>query len=86
MMNDILGKVENDPLKRSANHVQGAYSILVGIAANKSMVSGAKIKIVSLVQGLADASYPANIGQDDAIKYVGDVKYWHEMAPVVKQN
>jgi predicted dehydrogenase len=39
-----------DPLKRAATHIDGAMSILTGVAANKSIASGMPISINSLVQ------------------------------------
>jgi len=38
-----------DPLNRAASHIDGAMSILTGIAANKSMASGLPVKIKDLV-------------------------------------
>jgi predicted dehydrogenase len=56
MLRSIFGKTAPpDPLHRSADYVQGAYSILIGIAANKSMKSGLPVCIGDLVTGL-----PAN--------------------------
>ncbi len=39
-----------DPLKRAASHVDGAMSILTGIAANKSIATGMPVNIKDLVQ------------------------------------
>ena len=39
-----------DPLKRAASHVDGAYSILTGIAANQSIATGKPVEIASLVK------------------------------------
>ena len=44
-----------DPLQRTAGHEQGAASILVGIAANQSMVSGLPIPILQLIKLRPDA-------------------------------
>jgi predicted dehydrogenase len=41
-----------DPLGRAADHRAGAWSILTGIAANRSIASGAPVRISDLVQGL----------------------------------
>jgi predicted dehydrogenase len=38
-----------DPLKRKANHADGAYSILVGVAAYESMDRGAPVRIADLL-------------------------------------
>lgn len=43
---------EKDKYKRAANHKSGAYSILTGIAANKSMKTGKAVKIKGLVRGV----------------------------------
>ncbi len=39
-----------DPFKRAAGYVDGAMSILTGVAANKSIASGMPVKIRDLVQ------------------------------------
>ena len=39
-LNDIFGVPEEDPFHRAASHMDGAMSILVGIAANKSIRTG----------------------------------------------
>jgi len=49
LLNDIFGVPEPDPFNRAASHVDGAMSILTGIAANKSIASGLPIDIRSLV-------------------------------------
>jgi len=49
MLNDIFGKPEPDRFKRAASHVDGAYSILTGIAANKSIASGEPVKVKELL-------------------------------------
>jgi len=43
---------EKDKYRRAANHKAGTYSILTGIAANKSMKTGQPIKIKGLVTGV----------------------------------
>ncbi len=50
LLNDIFGTPEEDPLKRAASHVDGAMSILTGIAANKSIATGLPVQIKSLVE------------------------------------
>jgi predicted dehydrogenase len=50
MLNDIFGVPEPDRFKRAAGHVDGAYSILTGIAANKSIASGMPVNIRNLVE------------------------------------
>ena len=44
--------------KRAADQRSGAYSILTGIAANKSMKSGQAVRIKDLVKGLRMPDYP----------------------------
>jgi len=46
-----------DPLMRAATWVEGAYSILTGIAANHSMKSGQPIRVDELVSGLPDPAF-----------------------------
>ena len=76
MANDIFGSPEPDPLLRSADHIQGAYSILVGIAANKSMEYKRPIRIDELVTGLGDPGFPEMSAHDDNIPYAKDFEYW----------
>ncbi len=71
MLNDIFGTPEPDPYKRNADYVQGAYSILTGIAANLSMKEKKDIEIDELVTGLPEPKFAAN-GGDGKIEYVED--------------
>ncbi|HBC88522.1 MAG TPA: dehydrogenase [Lentisphaeria bacterium] len=50
MLNDIFGEKSKDPLNRAASHVDGAMSILTGIAANKSINTGMPVVVKDLVQ------------------------------------
>ena len=50
LLNDIFGTPAPDPLKRAASHVDGAMSILTGVAANKSMATGMPVNIDDLVK------------------------------------
>ena len=50
LLNDIFGVPEPDSLNRAAGHIDGATSILTGIAANKSIASGMPIDIDSLIK------------------------------------
>lgn len=50
LLNDIFGVPAPDPLKRAASHVDGAMSILTGIAANKSIATGMPVNIKDLVE------------------------------------
>ncbi len=49
MLKDIFGIPENDKFNRAASHIDGAMSILTGIAANKSFATGLPVKVDSLV-------------------------------------
>ena len=50
LLNDIFGTHEPDPLNRAASHIEGAMSILTGVAANKSIASGMPVDIKPLVE------------------------------------
>lgn len=50
MLEALFGNPPHDPLNRAANHVDGARSILTGIAANKSMATGLPVKVDTLIQ------------------------------------
>ena len=47
-----------DPLGRRADYRGGAWSILTGIAANRSMATGEAVEVSSLVSGLDAPDYP----------------------------
>lgn len=50
MLNDIFGNPAEDRFKRSASHVDGAKSILTGIAGNISLSTGLPVRVKDLVQ------------------------------------
>ncbi len=50
LLNDIFGPPTEDKFHRAANQVDGAMSILTGVAANKSIVSGLPVQIDTLVK------------------------------------
>lgn len=50
MLNDLFGTAEYDRFARAATHIDGAMSILTGIAANKSMASELPVKIKDLIE------------------------------------
>ena len=57
---DVFGHdPPEDPLERAADYVEGAWSILTGIAANKSMQTGGVVKVDELVSGLDEPTFPA---------------------------
>ena len=49
LLNDLFGVPEYDPFNRAASHIDGAMSILTGIAANKSIAGGMPVDIKTLV-------------------------------------
>lgn len=50
LLNDIFGVPKEDKFHRAANQVDGAMSILTGVAANKSIASGLPIQVDDLVK------------------------------------
>jgi predicted dehydrogenase len=50
LLNDLFGVPEDDPFHRAASHVDGAMSILTGVAANKSIKTGLPVNIKELVE------------------------------------
>ena len=50
LLNDIFGVPSEDPWHRAASHIDGAMSIMTGIAANKSMATGLPIDIKTLIE------------------------------------
>lgn len=50
LLNDLFIGVGEDPLGHAAGYVDGAMSILTGVAANKSMANGLPVEIDSLVK------------------------------------
>jgi hypothetical protein len=50
LLNDIFGQPLPDRFNRAASHVDGAMSILTGIAANKSIATGLPVQVKDLVQ------------------------------------
>ena len=75
MLADIFNGGGDDPLMRSADYVEGAYSILTGIAANKSFETGQAVMVADLVTGLGEPKFPAMPGEDEKIPYVPNVVY-----------
>jgi len=49
LLNDIFGTPKKDKFNRAASHVDGAMSILTGIAANQSIRTGQPVDVNSLV-------------------------------------
>lgn len=50
LLNDLFGEPVEDPFHRAANHVDGARSILTGIAANRAIRTGLPVQIKDLVK------------------------------------
>lgn len=50
LLNDLFGVPQADPLNRAATHVDGALSILTGIAANRSIATGTPVLISDLIR------------------------------------
>ncbi len=50
LLQDVFLGSEDDPLGRAANHLDGAMSILTGIAANTSFASGMPVQVGSLIR------------------------------------
>lgn len=50
LLNDIFGTPTEDKYHRAASHIDGAMSILTGVAANKSIASGLPVNIGELVK------------------------------------
>jgi len=60
MLDDLFAAAPpTDRYMRAADHRSGAWSILTGVAANKSMAGGQMISISGLVHGLDMPDYPA---------------------------
>jgi len=59
MLSDLFSPTPAaDPLLRAADERSGAYSILVGVAANRCFETGQTVRIADLVHGLAAPDYP----------------------------
>jgi len=59
LLNDLFGSnPPEDKYKRAADQRAGAWSILTGIAANRSIERGQPIRIDELVHGLDEPDYP----------------------------
>ena len=86
MLTDIFGRSAPDLLKRSANYIQGAYSLLIGAAANKSIATGQRIKIDSLVHGLSAPDFLTMLGEDEDIPYVDDCQCINSEGEVIQAN
>lgn len=60
LLNDLFGAhPPADPYKRAADQRAGAWSILTGIAANRSIAQGQPVRLDTLIHDLAEPDYPA---------------------------
>ncbi|GAB2670434.1 Gfo/Idh/MocA family protein [Paenibacillus thermoaerophilus] len=50
LLNDLFGVPAEDPFHRAANHIDGAKSILTGIAANRSIRTGQMVRVDDLIR------------------------------------
>jgi hypothetical protein len=50
LLQDLFGDPTADPLHRAADHVDGARSIVTGIAANVSLATGRPVDVDDLVK------------------------------------
>jgi predicted dehydrogenase len=68
MLDDMfLPEKKADKYLRAADQRGGAYSILTGVAANHSFVTGETVKIADLVSGVALPDYPAMPSVTDSV-------------------
>ncbi|PTQ09804.1 hypothetical protein CLG96_11535 [Sphingomonas oleivorans] len=52
MLEDVFGTPPADRFRRSSDERGGAYSILIGVAANHCFQTGQTVRIADLVNGL----------------------------------
>jgi hypothetical protein len=72
LLDDLfLPKRQPDKYERAADQRSGAYSILTGVAANRSMATGDAVRVKDLVQGIAYPDYPAMPGRDELLPMPG---------------
>ncbi len=64
MLDDLFLAPKADPLARAAGHLDGAWSILTGIAANRSFATGAAVRVADLLRTAPSdlAASPARMG------------------------
>ena len=59
MLSDLFSPAPAaDPLLRAADERSGAYSILVGVAANRCFETGQTVRIADLVHPISSPDYP----------------------------
>jgi predicted dehydrogenase len=68
MLKDIFDPAsEPDKYLRAADQRSGAYSILTGVAANRSMATGRPVMIADLVKGIGRPDYPPMPSTQEAL-------------------
>ncbi len=68
MLKDIFDPApEPDKYRRAADQRAGAYSILTGVAANRSMATGQSVMIADLVKGIGQPDYPPMPSPQEAL-------------------
>lgn len=50
LLNDLFGNLSENRVSRAASHVDGALSIMTGIAANRSINTGQTVQVDDLFQ------------------------------------
>jgi predicted dehydrogenase len=74
MLAEIFGTAPADKYKRASNERGGAYSILVGVAANQCFETGQTVKIADLVTGLTPPDRAPMPGHDIPLPMPARVK------------
>jgi hypothetical protein len=80
MVNDLFDRnPPEDKYKRAADQRAGAWSILTGVAANRSIESGRPIRIDELFHGLEEPEYPpmpTSVDPLDALPVESAAPWW----------
>jgi predicted dehydrogenase len=80
LLDDLfLPDKKKDKYLRAADHRAGAYSILTGVAANRSMETGVPVRVADLVHDVGYPDYPAMPDYDDLLPMPG--KGWLHDSP-----
>lgn len=83
LLDDLfLPRVPRDKYLRAADQRSGAYSILVGVAANRSMTTGKPVRIDDLVPDIGLPDYPAMPSPDAPI----DIHSTHPAEKCISQK
>lgn len=53
LLDDLFRRPGDDPLGHAAGVMDGAYSVLTGIAANRSIATGGPVRVADLLEGTA---------------------------------